>query len=330
MKKKYQYWLPILIVAVIYVLESATTMLQFKAELTADYFTQYAQLLKVVNGLKVIVFCASYFLTALVVKKRKNALWFVGFYLIAFFFPFFLKNLGIADSLYSLVAIFNQSFYGVVLYLGFDWYRKEQRNKELEKQNLQSELALLKNQINPHFLFNTLNNIDSLIKTTPNHASQSLIELSEIMRYMLYETNTDRVLLKKELDYIENYLALQKLQQANSQLVNYSITGEPEDIKVAPMLFMSFIENAFKHCTDKEQAGAICFSFNITPKQIHFQSTNIANDNHLISKDSSSGIGLETVKRRLEILYPNNYSLQIDKKNDLFCVSLSLTVDADD
>ncbi|GAB6011325.1 sensor histidine kinase [Viscerimonas tarda] len=239
-----------------------------------------------------------------------------------------MEKSSIFGNIYAFLSVFKYSFYAVLFYLGFDWFRKNLQNKELEKQSLQSELALLKNQINPHFLFNTLNNIDSLIKTNPNHASQSLIELSDMMRYMLYETRPERVLLQKELEYIENYMKLQKLQYANTQLVEYSVSGNPADIKVAPMLFIPFIENAFKHCTDKDKKQAIRFSFNIINKRICFQSSNISDDNHPISSDSSSGIGLDTVKRRLEILYPNKYSLQIDKKNDLFCISL--IIDADD
>jgi LytS/YehU family sensor histidine kinase len=144
---------------------------------------------------------------------------------------------------------------------------------------------------------------------------------------MLYETKPERVSLQRELEYIENYLKLQKLQYANTQLVEYSIKGNPDDIKVAPMLFIPFIENAFKHCTDKDKIHAIHFSFAISPERINFQASNISDDKHLISKVSSKGIGLDTVKRRLKILYPNKHSLQIDKKNDLFCISLSIDID---
>ncbi|MDR0865747.1 MAG: histidine kinase [Candidatus Symbiothrix sp.] len=271
----------------------------------------------------------AYLLTWLYLKRDKQTaiLIFISLLIALFISAYFVGDYKIVSGIYCVVRSLASVLFGIVFFLSIDWYQKDRQNKELEKQNLQSELALLKNQINPHFLFNTLNNIDSLIKTNPNHASQSLIELSDMMRYMLYETKPERVPLQNELAHIENYMKLQKLQYANTQLVEYSVSGNPGEIKVAPMLFIPFIENAFKHCTDKEKIHAIRFSFEISPKQIVFQSSNISDDKHLISKDSSNGIGLETVKRRLEILYPNRYSLQIDKKNDLFCISLSIDID---
>jgi LytS/YehU family sensor histidine kinase len=212
----------------------------------------------------------------------------------------------------------------VAFFFSNDWFKKQKLAQELEKKNLQSELSMLKNQINPHFLFNTLNNIDSLIKKNPDYASQSIVELSDMMRYMIYETNVKKVPLAKELKYIDDYLALQKLQYFNDDLVEYTVVGNPDNIEIAPMLFIPFIENAFKHCTDKETKHAIRFSFAIDADKIRFDAVKKKKKNHAISKDETSGIGLETVKRRLEILYPNRYSLGIDEKNDLFCVSLEI------
>jgi len=274
-----------------------------------------------------VSFPISYFLTGLVIKNKKNIVWFIALYIAAFLFPLFWGITGIIYLTSNFIYTFQCSFFAIFLYLGCNWLKKDRQMKELEKQNLQSELALLKNQINPHFLFNTLNNIDSLIKSNPDQASQSLIELSGIMRYMLYETNANRVPLQKELDYISDYLKLQKVQYANSELIDYSVSGKTENIKIAPMLFIPFVENAFKHCTDKEKAHAIQFQAKIETEQICFKATNISDSNHPISKDSSSGIGLETVKRRLEILYPKKYSLQINEKNNLFCVELNIKVD---
>ena len=275
-----------------------------------------------------IIFCTSYLLTGLVIKDKKNIIWFVVLHIVISLIPVCLGMREITHVIYSIPNYIQHSIYAIFFYLGFNWLEKKKQLKELEKQHLQSELALLKNQINPHFLFNTLNNIDSLIKSNPDHASKSLLELSGIMRYMLYETNTQRVPLQKELDYIEDYLKLQKIQYANAQLVEYTVSGDPDNIEIAPMLFIPFIENAFKHCTDKEKAHAIQFSMEINDKQIRFKASNIADPNHPISKDSTNGIGLDTVKRRLAILYPDKHSLQISEKNNLFCVELN--IDSDD
>ncbi|MDR2037778.1 MAG: histidine kinase [Bacteroidales bacterium] len=223
-----------------------------------------------------------------------------------------------------LIATIRTSIWGALFYLGIDWFQKKKQKKDLERQNLQSELKLLKNQINPHFLFNTLNNIDSLITSNPDKASSMLVGLSGMMRYMIYDTNSNISPLSQELQQIRSYIDLQEMQYANHDLVDYSVKGNYENIEVAPMLFIPFIENAFKHCTDKTVKHAIRFSFRMEDNKIYFESVNIANPAQHIEKDSTGGIGLETVKRRLELLYPGRHKLQIDEKNDLFCVSLSV------
>jgi len=291
-----------------------------------------------------VIFYASYFLTHLVIKNKKNFLYVVVFYLAIFLYPEFAKH--IPDSFFSfffskpllneqhtiaqnfLILVFSLQtlLWGILFYLGIDWFQKKEQKKELEKQNLQSELKLLKNQVNPHFLFNTLNNIDSLIASNPNKASSMLVGLSGMMRYMIYDTNSNIAPLSQELQQINHYIDLQKMQYANPDLVAYSVKGNYENIKVAPMLFIPFIENAFKHCTDKTIKHAIQFSFKIEEKIICFESKNISNLTQHIEKDSTRGIGLETVKRRLELLYPNKHQLEIDEKNNIFSVSLTLDI----
>lgn len=266
----------------------------------------------------------SYLLAFLYSKNKKWILGFVALYIFIFVWSFILGNQSFLLAFGRLISALPSSFIGIILYVSYDWFRKHEHQKELEKQNLQSELQLLKNQINPHFLFNTLNNIDSLIRSNPEKASNALVQISGIMRYMIYETNTPWVPLKKELEYIENYLHLQHLQYANLQLVDYSVKGNPDSIQVAPMLFIPFIENAFKHCTDKTKTSAIRICFEITDKQISFFISNIADQTQSIHKDETRGIGLNIVKRRLDIIYPEQYTLCIKEINNLFCVTLSL------
>jgi two-component system, LytTR family, sensor kinase len=201
-----------------------------------------------------------------------------------------------------------------------NWVLKE----KLAKQNLQSELALLKNQINPHFLFNTLNNIDSLIKSNAGMASVMLIKLSEILRYMIYDTNADRVQLSNEIKHIESYIGLQKLQFANQELVSLTVNGNPDNISIAPMLFIPFVENAFKHCTDKSIIDAIQFTFTIHDNSVNFESANLSDNTMRMHKDEASGVGLNIVKRRLELLYPGRHTLIIKEDNKTFAVSLSV------
>jgi len=288
-----------------------------------------------------VVFYVSYFLIGSVLKNKKNIAYVFLFYLIAFFFPEVAKPLfrfihnysngtlkfsepQIGLNLYFLITTIKTSFWGGLFYLGIDWYRKKEQKKELERQNLQSELKLLKSQINPHFLFNTLNNIDRLIVSNPDKASSMLVGLSGMMRYMIYDTNANISPLSLELQQIRNYIDLQLMQYANSDLAAYTVEGDQEGLEVAPMLFIPFIENAFKHCTDKTVKQAIRISFRIEDKRLFFESVNIANPSQHIEKDSTGGIGLETVKRRLDLLYPDKHKLQIDEKNDLFSVFLSI------
>ncbi len=335
--RKLNIWICLGIAGIIFSLNTIAGLLAFRLQIVACEYLNFSYYNIALKGFSLIVFVISFLLAALCVRNKKHIIWFVLLYSFTFFLPSLMgvpapsnytpleeRNIVLMYSVYSFLTIFVDSCFAIVLYLGFDWFNKQKQTKELEKQNLQSELMLLKNQLNPHFLFNTLNNIDSLIKRNPDYASSSIIELSDMMRYMIYETNADKVPLQKELDYIDNYLKLQKLQYANQKLVQYDVMGSPGDITIAPMLFIAFIENAFKHCTNKELRHAIRFSFRIEKDKIYFESVNNADETRKISKDLSSGIGLETVKRRLEILYPNRYTLVIQQKNDLFCVSLTI------
>ena len=330
MKTKLNIWIFLGILCIFFSLNAVSNWLSvhiITTNLKVDLYLGFHRKLMIYSSLTFVI---SFFLTPLLIKNKKYAA--VGFSLLyALSFPILLPGILngsgiILCAVHVFIMVFRYSCHAIILYLGFDWINKLRRTQELEKKNLQSELSMLKNQINPHFLFNTLNNIDSLIKKNPDYASKSIIELSDIMRYMIYETNVEKVPLKKELEYIDNYLALQKLQYFNDDLVEYTIAGDPKNVEVAPMLFIPFIENAFKHCTNKETKHAIRFSFLLDAEKICFEAMNIADKKHVISKDKSSGIGLDTIKRRLEILYPQRYSLQIQEKNDLFCISLMIKI----
>ena len=251
------------------------------------------------------LFC-SYLFSHLYTKNKKWGCWGFILYIGAIILYTYLlsKNWGLVFWSSNLRSL-------ALLYMSYDWFRKVRRQKELEKQNLQSELKLLKNQLNPHFLFNALNNIDSLIRSDPEKASKSLVQMSDMMRYMIYETNVPEVYFRQELDYIKNYLALQRLQYDNPELVSYVLEGEAGDICIAPMLFIPFIA--------KE---AICFHFQIQSSEILFTASNLYDPLKRMNKDSSTGIGLSTVKRRLDFLYAGRYNLRINEENGYFGVSL--------
>ncbi len=228
---------------------------------------------------------------------------------------------------YSLTLFFAVA--GSLFRIFENWYSDRLLNEQLKQQNLHSELALLKSQVNPHFLFNTLNNIDALIRKDTAKASGCLLEFSDMLRYMIYESDTERVPLRSEWQYLHNYVDIQQIQYANPQLVSLKLQGEPEGIRIAPMLFIPFVENAFKHCTDKEQPDAIRFSVGIQGKSVVFTAVNLFDPVKRIHKDKMGGVGLRTVRRRLELLYPSRHMLLIDDRNGFYQVSLTLDTHED-
>lgn len=205
--------------------------------------------------------------------------------------------------------------------------RVQDSKVELEKQSMKSELALLRTQINPHFLFNTLNNINSLIRKDPDKAGQSLVKLSEIMRYMLYDANRESVFLTHEIEHVENYINLQSIRLEKTDYVSFLISGDPTGISVPPMLFIPFVENLFKHGDKNLPAPGFIINLKTTPNSIIFKTQNqIKTGNG--KKDDSSGIGINNVRRRLDLLFPGNYLLEIKSENNIFTVYLRINIHA--
>lgn len=203
------------------------------------------------------------------------------------------------------------------------WYSDIRVKEQLVKKNLQSELALLKAQINPHFLFNTINNIDILIQKDAKAASRYLNQLSDMMRFMLYETSSELIPLAKELEYIEKYIELQKIRTSNEKYVNLTISGSTENLKIAPAIFIPFIENAFKHSTNKKIENAINIAFEIEKNEITFTCLNYF-ENSETFKQAESGLGIDLIKQRLHLLYNENHTLDIVKKDNQFEVKLKI------
>jgi two-component system LytT family sensor kinase len=206
---------------------------------------------------------------------------------------------------------------------GFEnWFTNIQLQNELETRNLRNELELLKSQINPHFLFNSLNNIDSLIRSNPDNASNALITLSEMLRYMIYETNSDKVLLNKEIVHIKNYIKLQQLRFREKNYVNIIFPTICDDIRIAPMLLIPFIENAFKYAISSGKLPVISIQIKCNNNVLTFSCRNKFKRAETPKK--TGGVGLENVKRRLDILYSNKFNLSITEKDSIFKVDLSI------
>ncbi len=207
---------------------------------------------------------------------------------------------------------------------GFEnWVNDIKHKAELENQNLKNELDLLKSQINPHFLFNTINNIDTLIRKAPDEASNSLIALSDMLRYMIYETNNQVVPLDKELEYIQNFIRLQKHRYSKPDFLKIDLPGDCQGLQIAPLLLLPFIENAFKFVATDVQYPAIELTISCNENLLMFSCKNYFNS-FTTSTTHTGGVGLENVKRRLELIYKDRYTLNISKNNGIFHVELNL------
>jgi len=208
------------------------------------------------------------------------------------------------------------------LFRGFiTWYSEIRVKEQLIQKNLRSELALLKSQINPHFLFNTINNIDVLIERDTKAASAYLKKLSEIMRFMLYDVSSDFIPLAKELEYIQKYIDLQKIRTSNEKYVNYEIKGNDPGILIAPAIFIPFIENAFKHSTNKKIEDAITITIEIKESDVTFHCINYF-DNSKSTTIEKSGLGIDLISQRLQLLYKDEHTLITNKIENIFDVTL--------
>jgi LytS/YehU family sensor histidine kinase len=213
---------------------------------------------------------------------------------------------------------------GAVLKGFITWYDEIHVKEVLIRKNLQTELALLKAQLNPHFLFNTLNNIDVLIEKNANAASAYLKKLSDIMRFTLYDTQEEKIPLQQELEYIRKFIDLQQLRAANA-FVELDVSGDPTNLTIAPMVFIPFIENAFKHSTNKKIDGAIAIKIAIADSNVLFSCLNVIDKEKAVASNKS-GLGLDLIKQRLQLLYKDSHTLEIETMNNTFNVSLKLNL----
>jgi two-component system LytT family sensor kinase len=212
-------------------------------------------------------------------------------------------------------------FLSIVLKFTVDWFINGRIQRDLENQRLTAELALLRSQINPHFLFNSLNSIYSLAYQKSDITPDAILKLSEIMRYMLYECNDNKVDLAKELQYLQNYIDLQKIRFGTTDYIRFDVIGTVCNQRIVPLLLISFIENAFKHGVVNNPDAPIEIKITIEDTQLDFY---MHNKKHLHNRDAVGGIGLNNVKRRLNLLYPEKYKLAINDSADTYTCQLSL------
>jgi LytS/YehU family sensor histidine kinase len=219
-----------------------------------------------------------------------------------------------------LIFIFVSSLVGITQILIINTVKKEQ----LEKQAINTELVYLKSQINPHFLFNTLNNIHTLVYTQDAAAPEAMMRLSSLMRYMIYESNASTVPLSIEINYLQDYISLQQLRYKATSVVDFQVEGNTETCHVAPLLFIHLLENTYKHSPQRLRPGSI--KVRVTVKE----NLLIATFQNPIGKKSGAlleepgGIGFSNVQKRLQLLYPNQHSLASNKTDDVFTAELKI------
>jgi len=203
------------------------------------------------------------------------------------------------------------------------WLKTEAERKEAANAKLQSELQHLRYQLQPHFFFNSLNNIYSLVDVAPDQAKSTIHSLSKLMRYLLYETNTELVPLTNEIDFMRKYMELMKLRISDKTKVASSFPIANTSIQIAPLLFISLIENAFKHGVSATKESVISLEMKVQDNHVFFTIEN----NNFPKEDtdkSGSGIGLQNLQKRLELLYPNKHKFKTSLKEGIYSISLKI------
>ena len=198
------------------------------------------------------------------------------------------------------------------------------KKEQLEKQAVETELHYLKSQINPHFLFNTLNNIHTLVYKQAATAPEAVLRLSSLMRYMIYESNAHTVPLSREIKYLDDYIGLQQLRYRQSPVVDLVIAGDTETCFIAPLLFIHFLENAYKHSPARLAPGAIRVKVVVESNTLLFSCQNPIATTQANDLDVPGGIGLPNIKKRLALLYPDKHALEINSDGEIFSVTLTI------
>ncbi|MCX6233588.1 MAG: histidine kinase [Bacteroidetes bacterium] len=275
---------------------------------------------------KKIILFAVFFAINLLVVSQLNI--FIFDYLIDKLFPgyYFISYYDFTDILqFHIVYLVLSS----LLKLSKEWFElleSQTRLAQIEQEKTHTELKALRSQVNPHFLFNSLNNIYSLSLKKADETPQVILALSDMFRYIIYETGEDLIELTKEVAFLEKYIELQQIRSDQKANITFEVKGDPSAIKVAPLIFLPFLENSFKHGIKGDTAGGyVHLRIDIDQDIIHFQLSNNKGKGDEIGKEKKSGIGLENVRRRLELEYSGNHSLDIKESEDEFSVSLKLT-----
>ncbi|HEY9001921.1 MAG TPA: histidine kinase [Mucilaginibacter sp.] len=257
-------------------------------------------------------------------------------FLLALYIYQLITGIRVFGSVFRLVALFPETLLidislisiSCIIKIMIDRYFMEQQILEIEKERVTSELNFLRSQVNPHFLFNVMNTIYFQIDKANTDARLTVEKFSEMLRYQLYECNTDKIPIQKELHYIKNYVAIQTLRVEKESDINLSIEGEMDDFSIAPLLILPIIENAFKHISNFKEAGKNKIQITIKKQDGDMLIIDTINtydqatgQKHLLQ---TGGLGIQNLQRRLELLYPDKHELNINKEENIFQTVLKL------
>ncbi len=228
--------------------------------------------------------------------------------------------------LQSAMIILSPMFFLIGLVIMNRWISSERRAEMLEGEKLKAELSYLRSQINPHFFFNTLNTLYGLALKKSDETPSVVMKLSELMSYVLYDSDKDFVTLSKEIEQIERYIALEQIRYKHRFTVTMDVSGDIEDFYIPPLILLPFVENSFKHGINKSSKdGWIAISIQADSAELHFTIKNRVFDIEKINDDGRNGLGIKNVQKRLNLLYPEDrYQLTCEKSEDVFSVDLRI------
>lgn len=282
-----------------------------------------------------------FFLLPSFLEKKKAAKYLLGF--IVLFFAIISIRIGLER--YILDGFTHQDRYlyrtrfvvqtitsnlFIVIFVGMlrfaqDWFELDAKRKEIEHEKLIAELNFLKAQINPHFLFNTLNNLYYLAYSKSDNTTEVIDKLSKMMRYMIYDSNHPKVLLSKEIEYMKNYVSLERLRLNNEIPIDFEVRGELDECKIAPLIFIAFLENAFKHGVSNAKNDCwVKVLIEVNGKECIYTVENSIVQRQ--KEEGKSGIGLSNIRRRLELSYPQDHELKVTPLPDRYLVQLKLNL----
>jgi two-component system, LytTR family, sensor kinase len=280
------------------------------------YFT-FPRIVAIKNKIVVIMFSLALILVLMITRLP-----------IDWYFWKFFGNLPEKEMVFQWAWAWNElrlviitGIYAVLISFMIKAIETRKLRDELINQRQAGELALLKSQVNPHFLFNTLNNIYSLVYHKSDEAPEAVMKFSSIMRYVLYDSTAEKILLDKEIDYLKSYIELQKLRIKEPDFVSLNVECTTEGSFIAPMLLIPFVENAFKHASKEYHPGIIILLYS-DKNQIRFEVSNFLQKEMQAIEKPFGGIGLSNIRRRLELIYPGRHTLEIKTENDQYKIKL--------